>query len=109
MIWGANFVVVKSALALWPAPAFNAARCVFAAGVMLVMLFYIDRRHWLPRKDWRALVVLGAVWNGGYQILFILALRRIPASDTALIFATMPVMVALWRRVVAGERLAAWQ
>jgi drug/metabolite transporter (DMT)-like permease len=55
----------------------------------------------VPRQDFAALVALGIVGFGCYQIIWPVALQTIPAGDSALLIATTPVLTALLA-VVAG-------
>lgn len=56
----------------------------------------------LPRRDAVAVIGLGAIGFGVYQILWATALRSIPAGDSALIIAATPVLTALFA-VLAGS------
>jgi drug/metabolite transporter (DMT)-like permease len=104
LIWGANFSVTKAVFAYLPPLAFTAVRFT-AASVLLMAL-----RRWLegpsrlsPPLFWR-LVVLGVVGNTLYQLGFILGLVRTTASNSALLLASMPTVVALIASVLRLER-----
>lgn len=108
VIWGVNASVVKTALAGWDPLAFNAIR-FGAAGVLLFVYVMMTDRNWrLERRDFWAVAGLGLVGNGLYQWLFIEAISRTTASNTALILAVSPLLVTLWGAVVKTDRITAW-
>lgn len=105
LIWGANFAVVKTSLAEFPALAFTALR--FAAAALLLALIAYAREGSLapPRGSLRKLVGLGLVGNTFYQLLFIVGLDLTTAGNTALLISTTPVLVALLGAVLRIERI----
>lgn len=106
-VWGANFSVVKFALAEIPPLAFNSVRftaVVIAVGVIARAAGYrwrIARRH-LP-----GLIALGLLGNALYQLLFIYGAAVTTADNAALILSTVPVWVALVGSLAGLERVAA--
>jgi drug/metabolite transporter (DMT)-like permease len=95
LIWGVNFAVVKGAMEMIPAMAFNALRFPLASLVVYGVL-RAKGPLTLPRKeDLPWLLLLGVAGNGVYQIFFIHGLDRTTAGNSALLLATVPVWTAL--------------
>jgi drug/metabolite transporter (DMT)-like permease len=95
VFWAANFIVVKAANEQIPPIGFAFLRFGLAAGVLLVALRWREGTLGLPRRDAVAILGLGALGFGAYQILWATALQDIPAGDSALIIAATPVMTSL--------------
>ena len=107
LIWGVNFTVVKAGISAMPAAAFNGLRVALAALVLLVVAFAIaGRRHFPSRRDAAALLAMGVLGNGVYQLLFIAGLSRTRAGIAALVVAAGPAWIALLSRLFGRERLS---
>lgn len=102
VFWAANFIVVKSAIQEIPPVTFAFLRFSLAAIVLLVALRWREGSIRPPRADAIAVMGLGAIGFGVYQVIWSTALHSIPAGDSALIIATTPVLTALLA-VVAGS------
>jgi drug/metabolite transporter (DMT)-like permease len=74
-IWAVNFSVVKYATEIITPLALAGLRVAIAAVVLLAIAF-LQRKPWPPRRDILALLTLGVIGNGLYQILFIEGLSR---------------------------------
>ena len=100
LIWGINFSVVKYGTQVVPALAFNGARMVLASAA-LGLLAWTRLRH-IARRDLVALLLLGVLGNGVYQLLFVLGIERTRAGNAALMLAATPAFIALigWLRGV---------
>jgi len=107
VIWGVNFSVVKVGLrAIDPLP-FAALRVLLAA-IVLVALAAATRGATLPpRRDIVALLGLGVIGNGLYQLLFIAGLLHTRAGIAALLIAAGPAWIAVMSRLMGRERLPA--
>lgn len=105
LVWGANFSVVKVALAEFTPLAFTALR--FAAASLLLAAVVYAREGSLapPPGTLLRLVGLGLVGNFVYQLLFIVGLSRTTAANSALLVATTPVLVALLGGLLGVERV----
>jgi drug/metabolite transporter (DMT)-like permease len=101
VFWAGNFIVVKSAVGILPPVGFTFLRFSLAAVTLFVLLRWREGAIRVPRQDFAALVALGIVGFGCYQIIWPVALQTIPAGDSALLIATTPVLTALLA-VVAG-------
>lgn len=99
LIWGVNFAVVKFATGAFAPLAFNSLR-VGLATVILVAIVWAGGQA-LPRgRDRWALLGLGMLGNGVYQVLFIEGIARTRAGDAALLIAAAPAFMAIigWMR-----------
>ena len=116
LIWGLNFSVTKGAFARFPPLAFTGVRFALASLLLIPLVRHLEGRQPLSRDALFRLVVLGVVGNTVYQLAFISGLARTTASNSALILASMPSIVALVAaalgletvrpRVLAGVLLA---
>jgi drug/metabolite transporter (DMT)-like permease len=105
VIWGVNFVVVKYATTVFNPVAFTGLRVgTVAAFLWLVRLARGPGS--LRRRDAIALLLLGALGNGIYQLFFVHGVARTRAGNAALIVGSVPAFVALIARA-RGERLRA--
>lgn len=110
LVWGANFSVVKIALREFPPLAFNGVR-LFSASLFLWVILLARREKILPeRRDLGKIILLSFLGNSVYQILFIKGISLTTASNTALVMASTPVLIALLSSYFAKERLpwAGW-
>jgi drug/metabolite transporter (DMT)-like permease len=94
VLWAANFIVVKSALAVLPPVGFTFLRFAIASITLFALLRWREGSIGLPRRDLIGIAGLGALGFGIYQILWTTGLSTIPAGDSALIIASTPVLVA---------------
>jgi drug/metabolite transporter (DMT)-like permease len=105
VFWAANFIVVKSAVAQLPPVGFTFLRFLLASATLLVLLRWREGSIGLPRRDLVAILGLGAVGFGAYQILWTTGLTTVPAGDSALLIAATPVFVALLSVVARSDVL----
>lgn len=108
LIWGVNSSVVKVALVGWEPLAFNAIRFSGAALLLFAYVVATDKQWRLQRRDLAGVALLGLLGNGLYQWLFIEAISRTTASNTALIIGMAPLVVALWGAAIGTDRLTLW-
>ena len=94
VLWAANFIVVKSALAVLPPVGFTFLRFILASITLFVLLRWREGSIGLPRRDLVAICGLGALGFGIYQMLWTTGLSTVPAGDSALLIASTPVLVA---------------
>jgi drug/metabolite transporter (DMT)-like permease len=104
LIWGANFSAIKYALPEVPPLAFAAARFLLASALFWTAVRLLEHPARLSRRTLAALVGLGLVGNTGYQVAFMLGLDRTTATNSSLILAAMPVMVAGLATALGVER-----
>ena len=104
VIWGINFVVVKYATHIFNPVAFTGLRVGTAALFLLVVAFARGNLS-LPRRDVIALLLIGMIGNGFYQLFFVHGVARTRAGNAALIVAAAPAFIALFARVRGLERV----
>lgn len=104
LIWGVNFVVVKFATTVLPPLSFNAVRVALAA-VTLLLIASLGKRPWPDRRRAFALMGLGVLGNGIYQVFFIRGVSLTRAGDASLLIAATPAFIALIGRFLGVERI----
>ncbi|HEX3428639.1 MAG TPA: DMT family transporter [Candidatus Limnocylindrales bacterium] len=105
VLWGANFIVVKSALLVLPPVGFTFLRFAIASATLLVLLRWREGTMGLPRRDLVAICGLGAIGFGVYQILWTTGLTTVAAGDSALLIASTPVLVAIFAVAARSDSL----
>jgi drug/metabolite transporter (DMT)-like permease len=105
VIWAANFIVVKSAVAVLPPVGFTFLRFAIATATLMALLRWREGSVGLPRRDLVAMTGLGALGFGIYQILWTTGLTTVPAGDSALLIASTPVFVAILAVVARSDVL----
>jgi drug/metabolite transporter (DMT)-like permease len=107
VIWGYNWVVMKSALEYAGAFEFAALRTVIGALCLFAVVIYM--RKPLRVKEMPTLILLGILQTSGFTGLLIWALVEGGAGKTAVLTYTMPfwVMVLAWPML--GEKLRGLQ
>jgi drug/metabolite transporter (DMT)-like permease len=105
VLWAANFIVVKSAVAVLPPVGFTFLRFALASATLLLLLRWREGSVALPRRDFLAIAGLGAVGFGVYQILWTTGLTTVAAGDSALLIAATPVFVAFLAVVARSDVL----
>ncbi len=105
LIWGVNFSVTKIAIGQMPALPFTAIRFALASLLLWVVLRATEGPAALPPAEVRRLVVLGLVGNTLYQLAFILGLAHTTATNSSLILATVPTVVAVFAGLLGLERI----
>ncbi len=104
LIWGVNYAVVKFATGQVAPLAFNSLRVSIAAGVLFAVVALTGDARPCGR-DWLALLGLGALGNGLYQIFFIEGIARTRAGDAALLIAAAPAFMAIIGWLRGSERV----
>lgn len=113
-VWGVNYSLIKAAISGPAAPftpfAFNAIRFSVAAAILVALIAWKPAEKVRTRRDLLAIFGLGLVGNALYQILFITGMSGASSANSALILASVPVMVALIGVLTRVERLSlsAW-
>jgi len=106
-LWGGTFIAGRIAAPLLPHFTLSALRFWTAFGLLLPVLFIIEKK--LPRlcvRDGLFTLMLALVGLVIYNLLFLGALELIPASRTALVVALNPILTSLGMALVFRERLA---
>lgn len=106
LIWGLNFTVTKLAFREFPPLAFTAVRFGLSSLCILLVLRWSEGTIGVPRGAWVPLTILGVIGNSAYQILFVLGLERTTATNSSLVLASMPALVAALGAMSATEHLS---
>ena len=104
-IWSANFVVVKAAIGELGPLTFTAARYVVATVTLFLLVRWRLGPVRPPARLAVALMALGMLGFGGYQVLWSIGLTQITAGDSALIIAASPVLTVLLAGAVGMDRV----
>jgi drug/metabolite transporter (DMT)-like permease len=107
LIWGFNWIVMKSVLVYVGPMTFSALRYVFGTVVLFVVLYL--RGEALAPTPWRDTLLIGIAQTTGFQILVQFALVTGGAGKTALLAYTMPFWVVPLAWAVLGDRPSARQ
>lgn len=103
VIWGLNFIVVKTTLAEVQPLAFVSVRFLLGA-VVLFAVARLTGGFRIPRRDWWRVGLSGVVGTAIYQPIFITGLSLTRASNSALIVAVTPAFIVLLNRLLGRER-----
>jgi drug/metabolite transporter (DMT)-like permease len=103
LIWGVNFSVTKGVFDTIPPFAFTGLRFALASLFLVPLVGRLEGAEPLPRGALGRLIVLGVVGNTLYQLAWISGLERTTASNSALILASMPTVVAVMAVVLGLE------
>ncbi len=107
-IWGGTFVGAKYVLASLTPLMGSFARYVVAVVALSVAAIALERGlPKLTRSQLLATVLLGALGVFAYNLFFMGAVHRIPASRAALIIALNPVITIVISSFVFGDKLRA--
>lgn len=105
-IWGGTFVGAKYVLASLTPLMGSFARYVVAVVALLVAAFALEKGlPKLARSQLLATIVLGALGVFAYNLFFMGAVHRLPASRAALIIALNPVITIVISSFVFGDKL----
>jgi len=104
-IWGANFIVIKSAFRDMPPLAFNAVRMTVAALVLGLAWILRERQKKMPWSDWLGLLGAGLLGNTLYQLLFVTGLDLTTSGISALLIGTIPIWTGVLALILGWERV----
>ena len=104
VIWGVNYSVVKYGLRTVAPLSFTAIRLMASTLILLVLAALVRDARAPSRRDVMALLGIGLIGNGLYQLLFIVGLSQTRAGIAALVVAASPAWVAIISRILGRER-----
>ncbi|MEP6485375.1 MAG: DMT family transporter [Rudaea sp.] len=107
LVWGANWIVMKSVLAYSGPITFSAVRYVL--GTLVLFLVLIVRRDSLAPTPWLPTILIGLTQTAGFQLLVQISLVTGGAGKMALIAYTMPFWVIPMAWVLLDEKPSARQ
>ena len=103
LIWGINYSVIKYGTTVIQPLAFNGTRVAMAA-VALLVIALVAGGPAPARRDVLALLALGALGNGIYQLFFAEGIARTRAGEAALVVGASPALIALFGRMAGVEK-----
>ncbi len=107
-IWGGTFIAGRILALAVPAAVGSLLRFVVAVLALLAAAWWLEGG--LPRLTRRQLIgtlLLGATGIFAYNLFFLGALARLPASRTSLIIALNPIVTIAAASLLLGERMSA--
>ena len=105
LIWGVNFVVVKSALVEFSPLSFNSIRFTLATLVEIVVLYAQGETLHMPWRDLKKMLPVALLGVLSYQLLFVFGLRRTTAGNASVLLATIPIFVAMYTGIFKRQKL----
>ena len=106
LIWGVNWPMAKHLLQELPPLTMRGLPCVIAATILAGLVLGKGQSLRVPRSEWGRLVLYAALMVGAWMGLMGLTLVHLPASETAILGATIPVWAAGLAWPILGERLS---
>jgi drug/metabolite transporter (DMT)-like permease len=107
LIWGYNWVVMKTAVQ-YASPFQFAALRTFLGALMLFLVLVLTKRP-LALKEFPTMLALGLLQTCGFTGLLIWALVSGGAGKTAVLSYTMPFWVMLFAWPMLNEKVQGWQ
>ena len=105
LIWGINFSATKLAFRDFDPLAFTGVRFALSSALLVLVLWKYEGTLRLPPGALGRLALLGIIGNSIYQTLFVIGLSRTTATNSSLVLASMPAMVAALGAATGTERL----
>ncbi len=106
---GTNPVAVKVAVAEFPPVPFVAMRFTLAGLLLLALVAFLEPGDgWPGRRDLLSLAGVGLVGVGANNVAFTLGVSMTTASETALIYAAVPIWGILLGLALGLERPTPW-
>src|SRR5215217_5624516 len=106
---GTNPVAVKVAVAEFPPLPFVAMRFTLAGLLLLALVALLEQGNGRPgRRDLLSLAGVGLVGVGANNVAFTLGVSMTTASETALIYAAVPIWGILLGLALGLERPTPW-
>lgn len=106
-IWGGHYTVLKIGLQTMEPFTFAAIRMVGALIILSILALSVRDTPRPSRQDVKALLLIGLLGNGVYQLLFMIGMTTTRAGIAALIIAASPAWVAIIGRLLGKERVPA--
>lgn len=105
LLWGINYVMVKSVLFEIPENIFLMLRFSLAVGLLLLFVIVSGESLKVPKPDLPRIFLLGCLGVGGYNILWTAGIHLTTASNAALIVSTSPLFAQLYMQMVRKEKI----
>ena len=106
-LWASAFVAIRHLGHDFSAGALSLGR--LAVGAVALGAVALSRGVPRPsRRDWLALVVIGVLWFGVYNVSLNQGERHVDAGTAAMLIQISPVLIALLATLFLGERFTGW-
>jgi drug/metabolite transporter (DMT)-like permease len=106
-LWASAFVAIRHLGHDYSAGALSLGR--LAVGAVALGVVALSRGIPRPsRRDWLALVAIGVLWFGVYNVALNQGERHIDAGTAAMLIQISPVLIALLATLFLGERFTRW-
>jgi drug/metabolite transporter (DMT)-like permease len=105
LLWGINYIAVKSVLAEIPESAFLAIRFTIAVVILLLYLIVTKEGIGIERSDIGKILLLGVLGVGIYNIIWTTGIHLTTASNAALIISTSPLFAQLYVELIHKEKI----
>ena len=105
MIWSTTWVAIRIGVRYLPPFGFAAARFLIASALLGVILLWRPPRSTSSPIPWASVVVCGVLQFGVSYGLVFWGEQYVAAGFASIIFASIPLFIALIARVMLGERL----
>lgn len=102
-VWAANFIVVKTVIAILPPVGFAFVRFGLAGLVLLGVTLAREGSVRIARRDFLRIAALGGLGFGVYQVLWTTALQHTTAGNSSLIVASAPVFTMLIASAIGAD------
>jgi drug/metabolite transporter (DMT)-like permease len=109
VVWGSTYLAIAVAVETIPPFMMASVRFFLSGGILLAWTLLREGRGWRlpPRRELRDAAVTGTLLLGGGMGMVAVGEQTVPSGVTALMIAMMPVWLAVFGRVLLGERLPA--
>ncbi len=105
LLWGINYVAVKSVLAEIPESAFLVIRFTIAVVILFLYLIVTREGIGIERSDIGKILWLGVLGVGIYNILWTIGIHLTTASNAALIISTSPLFAQLYQEFIHKAKI----
>ncbi len=104
LIWGVNYSVIKYGIGVVPPLAYNGVRVTLGAVCLLLIALVFGGKA--PKaRDAVAIIALGALGNGAYQLFFAEGISLTRAGEAALVVGASPALMAIIGGLRGVERV----
>lgn len=105
LLWGINYVAVKSVLAEIPESVFLLIRFTIAVAILLLYLIVTGEGLQIERADIGQILLLGILGVGIYNIFWTVGIHLTTASNAALLVSTSPLFAQLYMQLINKEKI----
>jgi len=105
LLWGINYVAVKSVLDVLPENSFLLIRFTASVALLLLYVAITGESILISKQDTSRILLLGVMGVGFYNILWTAGLHLTTASNAALIVSTSPLFTQLYMQLTRKEKV----